>query len=440
MHPVFADVPLPSAAPSGCYDAGRGSCLLRWDGATLADFTAACAALEAAGFALQEETTLEENVHRTYAAGVTAHIYYCASERALRLVGDPSVAFGPAAPDPARVCEPALWQFEVDHALIDCGMCYIVRARNGHFFVIDSPHGYSLRDAERICDFLCAQTGGAKPVVEGWFFSHAHDDHITQFLNVLEFQLSRVEIRAVYYNFPAPDHRDSAAWCPSSCHVAARFERMLDAHPEIRRVRLHTGQRFYIGDLRLTVLCTHEDVFPASLENFNDTSTALLLEAAGSRILFSGDCAAQSDRVLCTRYSVETLRCDVLQISHHGHAGLSPEFYRRAAAPCCLFPVTRIKFDEELPRQAANRTALALCREYYIASDGTVRIPLPYDSGPVERLPDETFENFEGVYQLWTYTYSQLYKDLLYLTYLARGGKPLPQPPALPAARTGEEG
>ena len=438
MHPVFADVPLPSAAPSGCYDAGRGSCLLRWDGASLTDFTAACAALEETGFTLWGETALEENYHRTYAGTVTVHLYFCASEGVLRLIGDPSAACGPCAPDPARVCAPTLWQFEVDHTLIDCGMCYIVRAGNGHFFVIDSPHGYSLRDAERICDFLCAQTGGEIPVVEGWFFSHAHDDHITQFLDVVQYQLPRIEIRAVYYNFPSPAHRDSAAWCPSSCHVAARFEQVLDAHPEIRRVRLHTGQRFWIGDLCLTVLCTHEDVFPAPLENFNDSSTALLLEAAGSRVLFPGDCAAESDKVLCGRYSEKTLRCDVLQISHHGHAGLSPEFYKRAAAPCCLFPVTRIKFDEELPRQAANRTAIALCKEYYIASDGTVRIPLPYGSGRVERLPDETFEDFGGIYQLWTYTYSQLYKDLLYLTYLARGGRPLPQPPALPA-RDSEE-
>ncbi|MBR4727881.1 MAG: hypothetical protein IK080_08335 [Clostridia bacterium] len=436
MHPVFAGVPLPSAAPSGCYDAGRGSCLLRWDGAAAADFTAACAALEQAGFALQGETVLEENHHRTYAAGVTVHIYYCAAEGVLRLIGDPSTACGPAAPDPTRICAPALWQFEVDHALIDCGMCYILRAGNGHFFVIDSPHGYSIRDDERICDFLRAQTGGETPVVEGWFFSHGHDDHITQFLDIVEYRLPQIEIRAVYYNFPPADHRDSAAWCPASSHVAARFERVLDAHPEIQRIRLHTGQRFYIVDLRVTVLCTHEDVFPASLENYNDTSTALLVEAAGSRILFPGDCAAESDRVLCGRYSEQTLRCDVLQISHHGHAGLSPEFYRRAAAPCCLFPVTRIKFDEELPRQAANRTAIALSREYYIASDGTVRIPLPYVCGRVERLPDETFENFSGIYQLWTYTYSQLYKDLLYLTYLSRGGRALPQPPALPAPQT----
>lgn len=433
MHPVFQTVPLPAAAPSGCYDAGRGSCLLRWDGAAPADFASACASLEAAGFALQQETTLEGNRHRTYLGPVTVHLYFCPAERVLRLIGDPSVAFGPTAPDQTRVCAPKLWQFEVDHSLIDCGMCYIVRASNGHFFVIDSAHSYSVNDDLRLPAFLRALNGGETPVVEGWFFSHGHDDHIAKFLDILEHRADQVEIRAVYYNFPAPDHRDHLAWCLSSSHVAARFERVLDAHPEIRRVRLHTGQRFFVGDLQLTVLCTHEDVFPAPLTNYNDSSTALLLEAAGSRVLFPGDCAGESDRVLCGRYSAETLRCDVLQVSHHGHFGLSPAFYRMAAAPCCLFPVTRIKFEEELPQQAANRTALALCREFYIASDGTVGIPLPYETGRVERLPDETFEDFDGIWQLWSYAYTQGYQDLLTMIYYAHGGRPLPQPPALPA-------
>ena len=30
--------------------------------------------------------------------------------------------------------ETTLWQFEVDHTLIDCGMCYILRACDGSFF------------------------------------------------------------------------------------------------------------------------------------------------------------------------------------------------------------------------------------------------------------------------------------------------------------------
>ena len=50
---------------------------------------------------------------------------------------------------------------------------------------------------------------------------------------------------------------------------------------------------------------------------------------------------------------------------------------------------------------------------------------MPYKSGEFKVLPDETFESFSGVYNLWSYEYSKEYKEKLYNEYLERGGKPL---------------
>ena len=76
--------------------------------------------------------------------------------------------------------------------------------------------------------------------------------------------------------------------------------------------------------------------------------------------------------------------------------------------------MTQIKFDEEFDRQESNRLAVQIAREYYIASNGTAEIPLPYRPGNVTLCPDETFEDFEGIYNLWTYEYSEEYKNKLY--------------------------
>ena len=122
-------------------------------------------------------------------------------------------------------------------------------------------------------------------------------------------------------------------------------------------------------------------------------------------MIFPGDCSAESDKVLVRRYG-DYIKSDVVQISHHGHSGTSPQFYRNVNAECALFPVTVIKYDEEWPRQEANRVAVEIAKEVYIASDGTVEIPLPYVYGNTKVYPDETFEDFNGIYNLWTYEYT----------------------------------
>lgn len=91
-----------------------------------------------------------------------------------------------------------------------------------------------------------------------------------------------------------------------------RFERELDEHPEIKKVRLHTGQRFFVRDLEFSVLCTHEDIYPNPLSNFNDSSTAIMMTAGGCKVLFPGDCAAESDKVFLRRYH-DALKCSVVR-------------------------------------------------------------------------------------------------------------------------------
>lgn len=398
------------AAPGGRYDCGRGCSLLRFDTAPRESFDALSAALEGEGFALYDSLTLPEAAFRTYEKDGFAVISF--ERGALRLIFDEFGEKYPNAPMEGGAARKTLWQFEVDHSLIDCGMCYAVRAGDGSFFMIDSPHLYSVNDDIRIVDFLKKLCGGGKPVVSGWFFSHGHEDHVGKFMDIVKYRSDEIDIRAVYWNFPDGDHPDSRFWDTSTKNITKSFEELMDEHPEIKRFRPHSGQTFYAPGLKFTVLCTHEDVFPASLRDYNDSSVSLMMEADGSKVLFPGDSSAESDRVLTPRWG-SALGCDVVQVSHHGHSGLGTEFYRLAAADCALFPVTLIKYDEEWERQEANRTAAGLAYESHIASDGTVEIPLPYRRGGTVVWPDETFEDFDGIYALWQYEYTDEYKAAL---------------------------
>ncbi len=321
--------------------------------------------------------------------------------------------------------ETTLWQFEVDHTLIDCGMCYILRSCDGSFFVIDSAHTYSIKDCDRIYDFLRERTSnGEKIRIKGWFLSHGHEDHIAQFMNYVRYYTHDTIIEKVYHNFVPNDHRDGTYWTPSNLNYVTAFYDLMAKHPEIPVCRLHTGMYFYANNIRFDVLCSHEDVFPDSNENYNDSSVVIMAEAEGTKILFPGDAGLEESRVLEERYPT-FLKSDIVQQAHHGHLGTTPEFYELVNAEIALFPVTQIKFDEELPNYLANRKSIQIAKYYFIASNGTVEIPLPYKSGVFRVFPDETFESFSGVFNLWCYEYTAERKEKLYKEYLERGGKPI---------------
>lgn len=423
MNGIFSNIPLPETAPDFEYDCGKGCFMLLYKNSSKEVFDDACKAIEQGGFILHAENTIKNNFYKTYKGNVVIQIYFCGTEKEMRIIADPNTNLYNAVPENcADICPVTLWQYEIDHSLIDCGMCLIVRCKDGSFFVIDSAHMYSVNDDIRIVEFLTKINGGRKPVVAGWFFSHAHEDHVSKFLDIVDYHKNEIEIETVYYNFPSAANEHNIYWGECGLAVMERFERTMVNNPDIKCINLHSGQKFYVRNLEFDVLCTHEDVFPEPFSDFNNTSTSLMMFAEGSKVLLPGDSAIESDKVIVRRFG-DYLKCDVVQVSHHGHTGTSPEFYRLANAECALFAVTQIKFDEELPRQEANRIAIALAKEYYIASNGTAEIPLPYKFGQSKVYPDETFEDFNGIFNLWTYEYTDEFKEKLYKEFLERSQK-----------------
>lgn len=422
MENTFKSIKLIDKEPFGRYDSGKGCEMFLFENCTKADFELQCDFIEEKNYALYDCHEFKGNVFKTYVADNLVHIYFCENEKKMRIIADPNTNLFKKTPENCvSNCPVTLWQFEVDHSLIDCGMCYIVRCCDGSFFVIDSAHMYSVNDDVRIIEFLKKMNGGKKPVVAGWFISHGHDDHVSKLNDIIDYHRDEIEIEAIYYNFPPSDHRDARYWGDPNHAITARFEKSLKENPDLKCINLHSGQHFYIRNLEFVVLCTHEDIYPNSARDYNDSSVSLMMHANGSKVLFPGDSSIESDKVIVPRWG-DYLKCDIVQVSHHGHTGTSSEFYRLADADCALFAVTVIKFDEELPRQEPNRVAIELAKEYHIASNGTVEIPLPYKFGQTKIHPDETFEDFNGIFQLWAYEYTDERKEQLYQDFLKRHG------------------
>ncbi len=424
MNVIFKDLPLPQRQSLGEYDCSDGVYQLAYGGSNEEEFCAVEAAFEKDGFIKKESKALCSCRQARFIKGaLNVNLFLASDDSVLRIVADSFTAPYKTEPSLSQG-ETTLWQFEVDHSLIDCGMCYIVKCASGGFFIVDSAHTYSVNDNDRIYQFLRQRTPeNKKIVIEGWFFSHGHSDHICKFMDFLRYNTRDVEIKALYYNFVDENHKDNADWDESEISFSRSFRKLV-AQSGIPLVKLHTGQHFCVDNLEFDVLCTHEDIFPATLGNYNDSSTVIRMAVQGSTVLFPGDAGHQESDILTERYG-EWLKCDVVQSAHHAHFGATSEFYELARADVVLFPTTQIMFDRDFEIYEENKVAARLCHEYHIASNGTVEIPLPYKRGQLKRLPDETFEDFNGIFNLWTYEYTEERKSRLYADYLARGGRPI---------------
>lgn len=343
----------------------------------------------------------------------------------LRIIADPYTENAKLFDKCSRKTKTTLWQHEVDHTLIDCGMCFIIRCCDGSFFVIDSGHYYQVNDNDRIHRFMRERTPAGEIIrIAGWFLTHAHSDHVSKFSDFLRYNTDDCEIEAVYYNFPEAFPPEGAGWKNQGNSIfTVNIENQLKELLHIKKIKLHTGQRFAVRNLNFTVLCTHEDVFPTDDSDFNNTSTVLMMEAEGTKVLFCGDASYAESDILERRWG-KLLKCDIVQVAHHGHHGCTESFYNLASASAALFSNTQIFFDLDLIKEkAANEAILKHAKEYYISSNGTVEADLPYKS--FKCLPDETFEDFEKIQQFWGYEYTPERKEELYKAYLSRGGKAL---------------
>ena len=305
-----------------------------------------------ADFDLYEEQILKAGalkkqsscICRNYAATfelhhMEIHIYYTENDNRTHIIADQETDF-PEDDIVGSKEECGLYQFEVDYRKIDCGMCYILQTGGGRFFIIDSAHMNSVEDHLRIHELLKKLSPDKKIVIAGWFFTHGHQE-----LN------------------------DAYGW---------------------KHIRLHTGQRFQLDELKFTVLFTYDDICEEPLTCYNDSSTILLLEAKGTKVVFLGDSNVRSSVELTARYG-HGMKTDIVQVAHHGLNDSNVGIYYMLQAKTALYPTAQQYFQKKMDSEA-NRAVLKTCREHYLAGEGTRRFCFPYHLGESELISREIQE------------------------------------------------
>ncbi len=210
-------------------------------------------------------------------------------------------------------------------------MSYVI-VSNGEIAVID---GGNLADGEKLLETLRQITGSDKPTVDKWLFTHAHADHLNAFVSIMTKTPNDIEVKSVYYNlidkqFYTENGSDTA-------FVYDTFIEQVEMHiPEAERHIVQIGDKIGLGEASFEVMYVPENKFVNNI--INNTSVAYMLTMCGQKVLFLGDAGEESGDSMLEMYKNGELKADIVQMAHHGQAGVKESFYKEVSPSECLWP------------------------------------------------------------------------------------------------------
>lgn len=210
----------------------------------------------------------------------------------------------------------------------------IITTEGGKVIAID---GGRREDADYFIEYLKKITGQEIPCIDAWFLTHAHNDHLPAFFEIIQNRTSEVVIGTVYYNLPSiqyytriPGEEDS-----DGAETTRKFFELLPLFAD--RVCVASGGDVYeIGDAKFEILYSAETDIKVNI--CNNASLVFKMTLGGKTVMFTGDCGVEAGNKILSRYGDSgILKCDVCQMAHHGQEGCSREFYEAVAPEECLW-------------------------------------------------------------------------------------------------------
>lgn len=207
---------------------------------------------------------------------------------------------------------------------VNCGMMYIVRLADNSLFIIDGGHRYQCSDEAvagmaKYMHQLTETSSDEKIRIAGWYFTHAHGDHIAACVRLLRTYPGIFDIERVMFNFPSfavkPQGYDHDTFILK--------DTLREFCPNVKCLKLHTGQKFTLANAEFDVLYTHEDavnyddttIFP--FRDFNCTSSILKMTNAGKTVMWLGDTNVETEQLVSKTIPQEMWKSDVVQVAHH---------------------------------------------------------------------------------------------------------------------------
>ena len=264
---------------------------------------------------------------------------------------------------------------------MDCGMAYLMRLENGNFILIDSTVG-EYDEVDHIYSLMCEQNeNDGKPCVEAWFFTHPHCDHTRGFINMSKTHADKLTVKKVIYSFPAD-------MCEKT-HEHGAFLEAIDRFAA-ETVTPHKGDLLRFDTAEFKILFTEEDCSIRPL-NVNETSLTMIMTLGNYSVMWMGDLQNVGSKIVMETYAPEELKCDILQVGHHGYWGGSFELFSAVDPDIIIWPMPEFRYLDMLaepynrfftsPANHARHTFVSGIEENTFDLSAPIEITVPYTSG-----------------------------------------------------------
>lgn len=204
-------------------------------------------------------------------------------------------------------------------------MSYLLESEDGRIIMIDSGH-YCNEDADFLEEFILKKGGH----VSAWFINHAHEDHYGALSMLLSRDKLNIQIDKLYFDFPPTEWLTRVE--PSSKEFLPDFLSRLEKHG-IKPTPIHQGDVIDCG-IKIEILNSLGDYY--DYPTINDTTIVMKAHYPKKSVLFLGDLGVAGQAAVI-RAAGDKLRCDIVQMAHHGQAGVDFEMYKLIKPEICLY-------------------------------------------------------------------------------------------------------
>lgn len=208
-------------------------------------------------------------------------------------------------------------------------MSYVITTPGGKCIVIDGGNKCP-EDAGALYDEIAKH--GKR--VEFWYITHAHSDHIGALTYLMETMDDfDIDIGCMCFNFPDDEWLRSGGF-GTDAEMTFDFLRLL-SEKNIPTRTVITGDIIECDGTRVEILHHPEDY--QGYKNINSTSIIFKLSFPKRDVLFTGDFEAPAQPEFMAKRDPGKLRCDILQMPHHGQNGVNRQFYELVMPKICLY-------------------------------------------------------------------------------------------------------